>query len=139
MQNDLALCIVWYIFRTLSIIVNLEHCVTVPYSESCHIQNPDISRTRVVFRTLSSHTLAYLKRCVRLANLELCLFQGSRYIQNPVLFRYIQAYSGIFNNENYNKLQWRHFNNAWLSLLKVLCYPEFLKNTKYVRIILNHF
>ena len=136
MQNDLALCIVWYIFRTLSIIVNLEHCVTVPYSEPCHIQK---SRTRVVFRTLSSHTLAYLKRCVRLANLELCLFQGSRYIQNPVLFRYIQAYSGIFNNENYNKLQWCHFNNAWLSLLKVLCYPEFLKNTKYVRIILNHF
>ena len=30
-------------------------------------------------------------------------------------------------------------NNVCLKRVKVLCYLQFLKNTKYIRIVLNHF
>ena len=69
-------------FRTLSIIANsdifmpysdissntvayLEPCVTLAYSEPCHIQNPGI--TNDIFRILSKHILAYSEHCVMLA------------------------------------------------------------------------
>ena len=43
------------------IVTYLEPCVTLVYSEPCHIQNPGI------FRTLSRHILAYSERHVTLA------------------------------------------------------------------------
>ena len=64
-----------YIFRTLSytsihIVAYWEPCVTLAYSEPCHIQNPGIFRAQDIFRTLSSQILAYSKRCVTLAYWE---------------------------------------------------------------------
>ena len=124
MYGDLALCIVWYIFRILPIIVNsdiftsysdifshivayLKFCVTLAYSEPCHIQKPGIFRTQDIFRTLSRHILAYSVDCITLAFWKTYFIQdfaifrisalrNSRHIQNPVdlgTFRHIQTYS----------------------------------------------
>ena len=108
----LALCIAWYIFRTLSINENSDifrhiHVLfrpiqpyggifktlcsswifrTLPYSESWH---------KYIFRTLSKHILAYSLGCVTLAFWKNCFIQNfaifrisalgnSRHIQNPV-------------------------------------------------------
>ena len=107
MRSDLALYIVWCIFRSLFIIGNsdiirnihvhsdifshivafLEAYVTLAYSEHCHIQNPGIFRTQDIFRTMSRHLLVYSERCVTLAYWEPCP------IQNSAIFR-ILAYLG---------------------------------------------
>ena len=95
----ILLCIVWYIFRTLSItyyllsifllphvlfrhiVAYLEPCMTLAYSEPCNIQNPDIFRIQDMFRILSRHILVHSKRCVMLAYREPC------HIQNFAIFR----------------------------------------------------
>ena len=122
-KSGLALCFQNpSIFRTLSFIVDLdiciftsdsdifshmtylESCVTLAYSEPCHIQNVGIFRTQDMFRTLSRHILVYAERCVTLVYLEPCYIQnfailrfltylGPRHIHNPVhlgIFRHIQ-------------------------------------------------
>ena len=61
------------------IVAYLEPCVTLAYSEPCHIQNPVIFRTWDIFRTLSRHILAYLERWV--TYWEPC------HIQHFVIFR----------------------------------------------------
>ena len=85
-------------------------CVILTYSEPCPIQNPGIFRTQDIFRTLSRHILAYSERCVILAYWEPChiqnfgIFLGPQAYSESCLFRHIQAYSGIFNNNSYKTL-----------------------------------
>ena len=139
--SDPALCIIWYIFRTLFIIVNsdifshivayLEPCVTLAYSKPCHIQNLGIFITQDVFRTLSRHILIYSKRCVTLA------YWDPYYIQNVALFRilaylgpevysksclfiHIQAYSGIFNNNSKSK------KTCFLTIMTLISMPDWV-------------
>ena len=87
----------------------LELCVTLAYSEPCHIQNPGIFRTQYIFRTLLRHILGYSERCLTLAYcVTPVIFRTMPYsevwhiydppmhIQNPVYlgtFRHIRAYS----------------------------------------------
>ena len=82
-----------------------------PYLEPCeflHIQNPDIFRSQVIFRTLSKHILAYSVACLTLAFWKTCFTQNFifrisalrnfRHSQNPAYlgtFRPIQTYSGF--------------------------------------------
>ena len=90
-------------FRTQSLIVNsdkfmsysdifshvvayVEPCITLAYSEPCHIQNAGIFRTRDIFRTQSRHVLVYSEHYVTLAYWEPCD------IQNSTIFRLL-AYS----------------------------------------------
>ena len=96
MQNHLALCIVWDIFRSLSIIVNseifrqihvlfgnfshiaaiLKPCINLGYPDPCYIQNPGIFRTHDTFRTLSKHVLEYSECCVTLIYWKPCRIQN---------------------------------------------------------------
>ena len=131
MYGDLALCIVWYIFRILPIIVNsdiftsysdifshivayLKFCVTLAYSEPCHIQKPGIFRTQVIFRTLSRHILAYSEHCIILTHWEPCHIQNfgicsTWAYSESCLFSHIQAYSTIFNNDKYSNINFLFF------------------------------
>ena len=127
LQSGLVLCIVWYILRILHIVVN-----------------SDIFRIQYVFRTLSKNILEYSERCSTHAYWETCDIQnfaifrilaylGPEAYRGSCLCRHIQAYSGIFNNDGCNNinflfltlilhtfqwnvkrhvfwLQWRHFN-----------------------------
>ena len=99
----------------------LELCVTLEYSDPCHIQNPGIFRTQGIFRTLSRHTLAYSERFVRLAYWEPCHIQnfgifrilaylGPEAYSESCLFSHIQVYSDIFNNDSYNSISLPFFN-----------------------------
>ena len=129
-----ALFFVGYIFGTLSVIENsdiitftsysdifhhivayLEPCVTLEYSEPCHILNTGISRTQDIFRTPSRHILAYSERCVTSAYWAPCHIQnfaifriqaclGPRAYLESCLFTQIQPYSDIFNNDSYNNI-----------------------------------
>ena len=88
--------------------------ITLAYSELCHIQNSGIIRTQDIFRTLSRHILVYSKHCVTLAYWEPCHIQnfgnlGPEAYSESSLFRYIQAYSGIFNNDFYNNINFLFF------------------------------
>ena len=125
-QSNLALCVVWYLFRTLSIIENsdiLKHihvlfkhiqqscsifrtlchsCIlrTVPYSKSWHIQNP---------RYIQNCVKAYSGIFSRLCNariLKTWSYSQLFHIQNVSKFRtrgifrilFIEAHLGIFRN-----------------------------------------
>ena len=50
------------LFTFSHIVAYLEPCVTLAYSEPCHIQNPGIFRTQDIFRTLSRHDLVHSER-----------------------------------------------------------------------------
>ena len=111
------LCILWYIFRTLSIIVNsdisgmfkscseisslivayLEHCITLAYSKPCHIQNTNIFRTQDVFKTLSRNIMAYSERShiKNPAIFRTWAYLGPKPYSESCLFRHSQAYSII--------------------------------------------
>ena len=96
--------------------------ITLAHSELCHIQNSGIIRTQDIFRTLSRHILVYSKHCVTLAYWEPCHIQnfgnlGPEAYSESSLFRYIQAYSGIFNNDFYNNINFLffHFNLKYFS------------------------
>ena len=108
--------------------VHWEPCVTLAYSETCHIQNPGIFITQDIFRTLSRYILVYSECCVTLAYWEPCYIQNfaifrilaylnPRHVQNPVYYRHIQAYSGIFNNGSYNNANFLffHFDLSYFS------------------------
>ena len=69
------------LFTFSHIVAYLEPCVTLAYSEPCHIQNPGIFRTQDIFRTLSRHILAYSECCVTLA------YWVPWHIQNVGIFR----------------------------------------------------
>ena len=67
------------------------------------------------------HILAYSERCVSLAYWETCQIQnfaiyrilvylGPEEYSESCLFRHIQAYSGIFDNECYNKINFLFFS-----------------------------
>ena len=86
------------------IVAYVEACITLAYSEPCHIQNPGIFRIQDLFRTLPRHILAYSKRCVTLACWEPCHIPnfpilrilaclGPKEYSEPCVFRHIQAYS----------------------------------------------
>ena len=69
------------------IVAYLEPCVTLAYSDTCHIQNPGIFRTQDKFRTLLRHILTYSECYITLAYSEPC------HIQNFTIFRFL-AYCG---------------------------------------------
>ena len=89
----------------------VEPGVTLAYSEPCHIQNSGIYGTQDILRTLSTQILAYSERCVTLTQWEPChiqnfaifrilsYFRPEAYAES-CLFKHIQAYSDIFNNDN---------------------------------------
>ena len=97
-----------YIFRTLSytsihIVAYWEPCVTLAYSEPCHIQNPGIYRAQDIFSSLSRHILAYSEHCVTRI-LRILSYSEFSHIKNfgifripgtskSCLFRHDQAYS----------------------------------------------
>ena len=110
LQSNLALCTVWYIFRTLSMIVNpdiFSH-IHVPFRQiqpyygifwiicfSCFFSC--IFRTRNIYITLSRHILAYSERCVTLAYWELC------HVQNFVIFKILDTKTWLYyprHNQN---------------------------------------
>ena len=128
----------------------LEPCLTLGYSEPCHIQNPGIFRAQDIFRTLSRYILAYLECCLTLAYWEPC------YIQDFVIFkiwaylgpqaysefsfRDIQAYSDIFNssNNNINFLFYRayfltKFKKAYVFWLQWLQFQYLTESTEIIR------
>ena len=105
------LFIVIYIFRALSIIVNsdifrhmveyLEPCVTLAYSELCHIQNPGIVRTQDIFSANSVKVYSDIFRTLRNARIlrtlpysESCFLQNfGIFIFDIFTFRHIPAFS----------------------------------------------
>ena len=102
------------------IVAYLEPCVILAYSEPCHIQNPGMFRTRDIVRTLSRHILAYSKCCVTLSYWELCHIQnfvifrilaylGLKAYSESCLYRHIQVYSGISNNDSCNHVNFIFF------------------------------
>ena len=108
------------------IVAYLEPRVSLWYSEPCHIQNPGIFRTQDVFRTLSRHILEYLKHCLTLTYWEHCdiqnisIFRILTYLQpeayrESCLYRHIQTYSGIFNNDSYNNISQRNLIRLYLT------------------------
>ena len=101
----------------------LEPCVTLAYSEPCHIQNPGIFSSQDIFRTLSRHFLAYSECCVTLTYWESCHIQnfaifkilaylGPKAYSESCLFRHHLTYSGIFNNDSLDNINFLffHFN-----------------------------
>ena len=99
--------------------------------ELWHIQNPAIfkilaylePKTYLNSRTLSRHIVVYSKRCVTLACWEpyhiqnFVIFSISAYLEHEVtcLYIHIQAYLGIFNNDSYNNINFKHkcFRLQW--------------------------
>ena len=84
------------------------------------IQNPGIFSTWDIFRTQSRHILAYSECFVTLKYWEPCYIQnftifsiliciGPRAYSESYLFRYIQAYWGIFNNDSSNSIRYNNF------------------------------
>ena len=69
----------------------LEPCVTLAYSEPCHIQTPGIFRTQDIFRTRSWHILVYSERCLTLPYWEPSHIQNTFYTEQ--FLHNIQAYS----------------------------------------------
>ena len=128
------------------VVAYLEPCVTLAHSEPCHIQNSGKFRTQDIFRTLSKLILVYLERCVTLAywkpyhTQSFAIFRSLTYLgpeaySQSCLFRHIQAYSDIFNNDSYNNINFLffHFNltfqrnlqNAfWLQWRQFQCLAE---------------
>ena len=85
------------------IVTYLEPCVTLAYSEPCHIQNPGIYRAQDIFSSLSRHILAYSEHCVTRI-LRILSYSEFSHIKNfgifripgtskSCLFRHDQAYS----------------------------------------------
>ena len=58
------------------IVVCLETCVTLAYSEPCHVQNFSIFKTWNIFRTLSRHILVYSEHWLTLAYRKSCHIQN---------------------------------------------------------------
>ena len=116
--------------QTYSAMAYLEPSVILVYSEPCHIQNPRIFRTQDIFRTLSRNTLTYPELCVTPAIWETCHIQnfvifrilahlGLEAYSESYLYRYIQAYSGILNNDSYNNINFLIFTSfLWRNLNK---------------------
>ena len=89
------------------IVAYLEPCVTLAYSEPCHIQNPSIFKTWDAFRTSSRHIPAYSECCVTLVYWKpyhiqhFAIFHNFRICRTRGIFR-ILNHTGIFNNGSYN-------------------------------------
>ena len=92
------------IFSHIYFVAYLEPCVTLAYSECCHIQNPGIFRTQNIFTTLARHILAYSECCVTLAYWEpshvqdfatfiILAYLGPKVCLESCLFRHIQTNS----------------------------------------------
>ena len=133
MTYIVALSYVLYeIFRTLSIIVNsailtsysdifshivayVEPCVALAYAEPCHIQDFGTFIEPEIYSKLCQDILLYSPHCVMLAYWEPCHMQnfaifrvlaylGPEAYSESCLFRHIQPYSGIFNNDSYKNM-----------------------------------
>ena len=89
-----------------------------------NIQNPGRFRTQDIFRILSRYILAYSERCVMLTNWKpfhiqnFAIFRiltnlGPEVYSESCLFRHIQAYSDIFNNDSYNNINFLFFTLIW--------------------------
>ena len=74
------------------IVAYLEPCITLAYSEPCHIQNPGIFRTRDTLRILPRHILAYSEGCVTCHIQNFGKFRTRAYSES-CLFRHIPKYS----------------------------------------------
>ena len=96
------------IFRSYSNI--FSHIVA--YLEPCYVQNPGIVRTQNIFTNLSRHILEYSKPChiQKLAIFKISAYLGSKTYSESCFFSHNQAYSGIFNDDSYNNI------NFFLSL-----------------------
>ena len=99
------------IFRTLC-----NSCIfrTMPYSKSWHIENEE------TFRTLSRHILSFRTLCNvhilrTLRYSTICCIQnfgaylGHNTYLESCLYRQIQEYSGIFDNNSYNNVNFMFF------------------------------
>ena len=98
----------------------LEHCVTLAYYEPCHIQNPDVFKPKIYSELCQG---IFWQRRVTLAYWEPChiqnfaMFRSLAYLEpeaysESCLYRHIQAYSAIFDNDSYNNINFLffHFN-----------------------------
>ena len=115
------------------IVAYLELCVILAYSELRHIQNPGISRTQDIFRTVSKHILVYSVDSVTLVFLKPCdihifaIFKmsanlGLEAYSESCLFKQIQAYSDIFNNDNINFLFFTFFHTFQRNFKRQTCF-----------------
>ena len=129
------------------VVAYLEPCVTLVYSEPYHIQNPGIFRTykiyselcQGIFRTLCNARILRTMPFTGLSHIRCLAYLGPKVYSESCFYRHIQAYSGIFDNDSYNNINFLfchicHFStkfrktcfltynnvsfNAWLSLLK---------------------
>ena len=109
----------------------------VAYLEPFYIQNPGIFRAQDIFRTLSSHILAYLKHYVTLAYWEPCHIQNLAIFRNlaylgpeayseSCLYRHIQAYSGIYFHFDFTYFSRKFKKNIcfWLQWPTFQCSTE---------------
>ena len=108
---------------------SLEPCVTLAYSEPCHVQNPGIFRTQNIFRTLSMHIMAYSECCVTLGYQEPCHIQnfaivrilaclGPKAYSEPCLFRHILGYSIMIGLLTLNFFLHFNFTYFWTKFKK---------------------
>ena len=85
-----------YIYRTLC-----NSCIfrTWPYPESWHIQNP-----RYIQNSIKAYSGIYIQTLCNARILRTLPYLGPEAYSESSLFRHIQAYSGIFNNDTYNNI-----------------------------------
>ena len=79
----------------IHVVAYLEPCVTLGYSETCHIQNCAIFKTQDIFRTQSRHILSYSEHCVMLAYRAPCHLELYHIHRVLVYFRcqiYLELY-----------------------------------------------
>ena len=70
------------------------------------------------------------------SNISVCKVINNRQVFNPVRAAVVVNLSKSAHKRSFNVSSQ---NNGVTKSLKILCYLQFLKNTKYVRIVLNHF
>ena len=75
-HNQNPVISIFTVYSDSHIVAYLEPCVTLAYSEPCHIQNPGIFKIQDIFRTLSRHILAYSEYCATVAYSKPCHIQN---------------------------------------------------------------
>ena len=139
------------------IVAQKEACVTPAYWKPCHIQNSGIFRTQDIFRTLSRHSGIYRTCDARILRTltysEFYHIQKFGIFRTPGIFKvlFIQAYSGMLNNDSWNNINTlfftlilyafrrtvkRHMFLTTLASISMLDWV-YLNNTRPLKIVLE--
>ena len=102
-------------YLDIHVMAYLEPCVTLAYPEPCHIQNPEIFRTRDIFRARLRHALVYSERWEPCHVQNFAIFRILTHLwpeaySESCSFSHIRAYfSTKLKNTYVFWLQWRQF------------------------------